>query len=114
MNRISEPRSLRGLRWAVGIALATAVPAFAQTPPAATADNSENTPVVQEVIVTGSRIPQPNLIRTSPTRWWGSHPNPAPDLDQDPPGPGGSRRSGRAAPRPCRARMRSPASSTSS
>ena len=72
MNRISEPRSLRGLRWAVGLALATAVPAFAQTPPATTADNSENTPVVQEVIVTGSRIPQPNLTSTSPIQVVGS------------------------------------------
>jgi iron complex outermembrane recepter protein len=67
MNRISEPRSSRGLRWAAGIALAVAAPAFAQTPPATTADSSENTPAVQEVIVTGSRIPVPaNITATSP------------------------------------------------
>ena len=62
MNRISEPRSSRGLRWAVGIALAVAAPAFAQTPPATTADSSQSTPPVQEVIVTGSRIPVPANI----------------------------------------------------
>ncbi len=66
MNRISDQRALRGLRWAVGLVLATAAPAFAQTPSAAAADNQETTPVVQEVVVTGSRIPQPNMTSTSP------------------------------------------------
>jgi iron complex outermembrane recepter protein len=65
MNRLCSSRGLRGLRWAVGITLAVAAPAFAQTPPATAADN-EKTPVVQEVIVTGSRIPQPNMTSTSP------------------------------------------------
>ncbi|MDB6087636.1 MAG: TonB-dependent receptor [Gammaproteobacteria bacterium] len=62
MIRISV-RAIRGLRWAAGLALATVAPAFAQAPPAETGDN---VPVVQEVIVTGSRIPQPNMTSTSP------------------------------------------------
>src|SRR5262249_17535084 len=66
MNRISNQRAVRGLRWAVGLALATAVPAFAQTPPSPPADNQETIATVQEVVVTGSRIPQPNMTSTSP------------------------------------------------
>jgi iron complex outermembrane receptor protein len=67
MSSSSNARYARGLRWAVALAAAVALPpGFAQTPPAATADNAENTPTLQEVIITGSRIPQPNLTSTSP------------------------------------------------
>ena len=66
MTSSSNAGFARGLRWAVALALAAATPGFAQTPPPAIAENAENTPNLQEVIVTGSRIPQPNMTSTSP------------------------------------------------
>jgi iron complex outermembrane receptor protein len=65
MNSSSNARYARGLRWAVALAVAAATPGFAQSPPAATSE--DNTPQVQEVIITGSRIPVPaNITATSP------------------------------------------------
>lgn len=55
MTRISDVRTVCGLRWAAGLALAAAAPTFAQTPPAPSAAEAQ---VVQEVVVTGSRIRQ--------------------------------------------------------
>ena len=53
-------------RWAATVLLAGIAPAFAQNaPPAAAASESETMPV-QEVVVTGSRIPQANLTSVSP------------------------------------------------
>jgi iron complex outermembrane receptor protein len=52
----------RGLRLSLALAMAAAMPGFAQTQTAST-----TAPVaVEEVVVTGSRIPQPNLTSTSP------------------------------------------------
>jgi outer membrane receptor protein involved in Fe transport len=62
MNRL-KTRIWRRLPWAAGLALATATPVFAQIQTAAA--NADEAPV-QEVIVTGSRIPQPNMTSTSP------------------------------------------------
>ena len=52
-------------RWAATVLLAGIAPAFAQNAPPATASESETMPV-QEVVVTGSRIPQANLTSVSP------------------------------------------------
>jgi iron complex outermembrane receptor protein len=59
---MSHPITRRLLQLAVALSLVPTVPLFAQTPAAAPAE----TPPVEEVIVTGSRIPQPNLTSTSP------------------------------------------------
>jgi iron complex outermembrane recepter protein len=65
MTSSSNARLARGLRWAVALALAAATPGFAQTPPASV--TQDNTPQLQEVIITGSRIPVPaNITATSP------------------------------------------------
>ena len=55
-------------RWAAIVLLAGMAPVFAQnSPPAPAAASAEaETPQVQEVIVTGSRIPQANLTSVSP------------------------------------------------
>ena len=52
-------------RWAATVLLAGIAPAFAQNAPPAAASESETMPV-QEVVVTGSRIPQANLTSVSP------------------------------------------------
>ena len=65
MTTSSNARFARGLRWAVALAVAAAAPGYAQTPPASVSE--DNTPQLQEVIVTGSRIPVPaNITATSP------------------------------------------------
>jgi outer membrane receptor protein involved in Fe transport len=62
-SRTSSAARRRSL--ALGLTLAMAGAALAQTsPPVETADNAP--PVLQEVIITGSRIPQPNTTSTSP------------------------------------------------
>jgi iron complex outermembrane recepter protein len=54
-------RSWRPLPWAAVLALIATAPTFAQTQTA-----SDKAEPIQEVIVTGSRIPQPNMTATSP------------------------------------------------
>ena len=69
MNNLSRMRRGRGLRhWAVAALLAGTAPVFAQSsPPVPAAATAEaETPQVQEVVVTGSRIPQANLVSVSP------------------------------------------------
>ena len=67
MTSSNDARRRCGLRWALTLAIVTAVPAFAQTPPPTAAANTDNTPTLQEVIVTGSRIKVPaNISATSP------------------------------------------------
>ena len=65
MTSSNDARRACGLRWALTLAIATAAPVFAQTPPPTAA--TDNTPTLQEVIVTGSRIKVPaNISATSP------------------------------------------------
>jgi iron complex outermembrane recepter protein len=58
--------SPRLLRLAAAVLLVGTAPVFAQQPPSSAADESGTLPTIQEVVVTGSRIPQANMTSPSP------------------------------------------------
>ena len=72
MSNRNRDRLLASSMLCGAFALAAATPAFAQTPPAAGTAAASGGDEVSEIVVTGTRIPQPNLNSVSPVQVVGS------------------------------------------